>query len=184
MRLIFLGAPGSGKTTHAKKLAADYQLPYIGTGEMLLEDIAQATPLGVQAQAFVEQGKLVPDTLMIDMIRERLRQSDTRQGWILDGYPRTAFQAEELDILFMREKHQVNYAIWLQVSADVLWERSQLRGRLDDQPEALQERLLAFENATKPLLEYYAVQQKLVIVLAERDPDSIQDEIRQRLGLI
>ena len=183
-RYVFLGAPGSGKTTQAKRLAHDYQLPYIGTGEILFEGIAQNTPLGQQAKPFVEQGKLVPDKLMIAFIRERLHQGDTAQGWVLDGYPRTAFQAEELDFLFMQEKQLVDYAIWLQVSLENLIERSTQRGRIDDHPEALQERLRSFEQATQPLLEYYAAQQKLIIIQGDGDPDNVQAEIRARLSLI
>ncbi len=103
MRIVLLGPPGAGKGTQARRLAARWSVPQISTGDMLREAVAQGTPLGVEARRFMEAGELVPDTVIIGLVRERLAQPDGRKGFVLDGFPRTAAQAEALDRLLETE---------------------------------------------------------------------------------
>ena len=99
MRLVLLGGPGSGKGTQSKQLQKHFENPIVALGDVLRSEIAADTELGQSASTYVNKGKLVPDSIMIDFIKHRLAQTDVARGWLLDGYPRTAFQAEELDFL-------------------------------------------------------------------------------------
>jgi adenylate kinase len=111
MILIFLGPPGSGKGTQAKRLTEERSLPQLSTGDMFRANIAQGTSLGLEAQRFMDQGELVPDQIVIGMIEERIQQADCRDGFILDGFPRTIAQAEALDVMLSKRQLQVNRAI-------------------------------------------------------------------------
>src|SRR5437870_1174342 len=100
MRLVFLGAPGAGKGTQAQRLAAQEQIPHISTGEILRESVTRGTPLGLQAKGYMDSGKLVPDEVVIGLVREKLTSPECARGYILDGFPRTVAQAEALDRIF------------------------------------------------------------------------------------
>jgi adenylate kinase len=182
MRLIILGGPGAGKSTQAERLCIELGITRISTGDILLEAIAQDTALGRQVQSYVEQGKLAPDEIMIEFIRQRLQQSDVSSGWLLDGYPRTAFQAEELDFLLDDLTQKLNWAIWLNVPEAVLVERSLMRSRVDDQIEAVQRRIRALHEQTIPMLDYYDRRQRLLRVNGEQTPEQVQAEIQQAIA--
>ncbi|GAB4546088.1 MAG: hypothetical protein Tsb0014_40490 [Pleurocapsa sp.] len=143
-------------------------------------EIAAKTNLGKQAHVYVEQGKLVPDELMIQFIQQRLLQPDVKNGWILEGYPRTAFQAEELDFLLKKLKQQLDWAIYLKVSESVMTERSLQRGLSDDLPDAIQCRIHNFQTYTVPILEYYDYRQKLLTIDGEQSPDLVEQAIMQQ----
>lgn len=188
MRLVILGGPGAGKGTQAQRLCRHLHIPWIATGEILRGAIAAQTELGNQAQPYLEQGELVPDPTMIEFIRERLTQPDTANGWLLDGYPRTAFQAEELDFLLDKLGQQLDWAIWLKVSEDELMRRSILRGqsvpegaRPDDEPEIIERRIELFNERTIPILDYYDYGDRLLSINGNQPPDQIQVEILKGL---
>ncbi len=182
MRLILVGGPGAGKGTQAKRLQASLQIPWISTGDLLHRAIDAQTPLGQKVQPLVEKGELVDDAIMIDLMRDRLQQSDTANGWLLDGYPRTAFQAEELDFLLDEIQQQVDWAIWLDVPKAVLMARSLARSRADDHPEALQRRIELLYERTIPILDYYGYRQRLLKVNGDQSPDVVEAAIRTQLG--
>lgn len=177
MRLILLGASGAGKGTQAQRLSAHFQIPWIGTGDLLRAAIRENSELGQQAQAYVEQGELVPDELMIQFIQSRLQLPDASNGWILDGYPRTAFQAEELDFLLEALDQPLDQAILLDVPESVLVERSLQRALPDDQPEVVQRRIQLFEERTLPLLDYYRYRQRLQVVPGAQPPEPVFAQI-------
>ena len=127
MRLVILGGPGAGKGTQARRLCHQLGICEISTGDVLRHAIASQTELGCQAKPYVEKGELVPDPILIEFIRQRLLQPDTAQGWLLEGYPRTAFQAEELDFLLEELEQRLDWAIYLEVSESVMMNRSVLR---------------------------------------------------------
>lgn len=177
MQLVVLGGPGSGKGTQSKKLSDHFGIPWISTGDVLRAEIAADSDLGQQVSETLARGELVPDNLMIDFIKARLQQSDTAQGWILDGYPRTAFQAEELDFFLETLNRQVNYVIWLELPAHCLIERSENRGAIDDNPEALRRRIETLAATTMPMLEYYDYRQRLLRVDGNQTPDDVKRDI-------
>lgn len=182
VKLIILGGPGAGKGTQAVRLSKTLGIPRISTGDILREAIAAGTELGKQVRAQVEQGELVPDPAMIQLIRERLLQADVAQGWLLEGYPRTAFQAEELDFLLDDLEQHLDQAIWLEVSDSMLMSRSLGRGRVDDTEYTIQRRMALFAERTTPLTDYYEFRDRLLRVNGEQAIAAVEQEIVQRLA--
>lgn len=183
MRLLILGGSGAGKSTQAHLLCNHLQIPLISVGEILREAIAQDSPLGQQAQTYVEQGELIPDQIMIEFIRQRLLQADVKTGWLLEGYPRTAFQAEELDFLLEELHQQLNWAIYLKVPDSVMVERSLARSLTDDQPEIIERRLQLFQECTIPILEYYGWRDRLLTINGDQPQELVQQEIKGHLAI-
>ncbi|MFA6987391.1 MAG: adenylate kinase [Arenimonas sp.] len=168
MRLVLLGAPGSGKGTQATRLREHLQVPHISTGELLRAAVTAGTPLGLQAKAVMESGSLVSDDIVLGMLEERLLQSDTANGFVLDGYPRNLAQARALDGLLARIKQPVDLAVQLDVAQELLVERlsgrAHVEGRADDTPEAVRNRLTVYADQTAPVVDYYRNQGKLACV--------------------
>lgn len=183
MRLVVLGGPGAGKGTQAERLSKTLGIACISTGDVLRSAIASGTELGQQVQAKVERGELVPDEAMIQFIRDRLLEPDVTQGWLLEGYPRTAFQAEELDFLLDELNQQLDKAIWLEASSEVLMQRSLSRGRMDDTPDAIQRRIELFQACTTPLLDYYRFRDRLIHINSEQPLEQVEQQILGILGL-
>lgn len=179
--LIFLGPPGSGKGTQAQLLSKLAGIPHISTGEILREAIDLQTPLGQQAKIYVERGELVPDSLILDLIRERLAQADTEQGWILDGFPRNVNQAIFLDNLLSELNHRSEHVVNLEVPQEVLVERLLLRGRKDDTEETIRRRLQVYQDQTFPLIEYYRQQSKLCAVNGNRLPEEVTESLTKMM---
>ena len=178
-----VGGPGAGKGTQAKRLQAVLSIPWISTGDLLHRAIDAQTNLGQQVQPMVEQGELVDDATMIELMRDRLQQVDAAHGWLLDGYPRTAFQAEELDFLLDELGQRVDWAIWLDVPQAVLMERSLARSRTDDKPDVVQRRIELLYERTIPILDYYSYRQRLMKVDGNQSPEVVEEMIRQQLGV-
>lgn len=158
MRIVFLGPPGGGKGTQAKLLAARAGIPAISTGEILRAAVADGTPLGLKAKAVMESGELVSDDLMIGLIRERLAEPDARQGFLLDGFPRTVAQAAALDGLLGNEKGLtavINLSVPESVLIGRLEGRSGSESRADDRRETVLERLRVYRQKTEPLIDFY-----------------------------
>ena len=191
MRLVILGGPGAGKGTQTQQLCRTLSLSEVSTSDMLREAIASQIELGRQAQPYVEKGELVPDPILIQFIRQRLSQPDIARCWLLEGYPRTAFQAEELDFLLEELGQHLNWAIYLQVSESVMMSRSlersrtlqdnAINSRLDDQPEIIQRRLNLFHERLPLLLEYYGYHKRLLTINGEQSPEQVQQDILQKL---
>ena len=177
VRLVILGGPGAGKGTQAQLLCSNLSIPLLAVGDILREAIADDTDLGKLAVSYVETGELVPDPIMIEFFRRRLLLWDVFNGWVLEGYPRTAFQAEELDFLLDDLAQQLDWAIWLKVPTEVLLSRSIQRDRSDDEPEILQRRLDLFEEQTLPILDYYEYRNKLLTINGDRAPEQVQQDI-------
>lgn len=154
-RLIFLGPPGAGKGTQAQILSNTYQIPHISTGDILREAVKEQTPLGQKAQSYMDQGELVPDDLILDLIKERLSQSDTAQGWILDGFPRNVSQASFLEKLLTELDLAADCVLNLEVPDEVLVERLLARKRKDDNEETIRRRLEIYHKDTVPVINFY-----------------------------
>lgn len=181
MRLLILGGPGSGKGTQLQRLSKALNLSAISVGEILRESIAKNNFLGVKAKSYVESGEFVPDEMMIQLMRLRLLQEDAHKGWLLEGYPRTAFQAEELEFLLEDFKQDLDGVIYLKLEEAIEIERSLARGRPDDTPAIVQRRIQSFTERTSPILEYYARRGKLIVIHAEKAPDAVEAEILRKL---
>ena len=192
MRLVILGGSGAGKGTQAVRMGQRFKLSVLSTGDLIRSaiqateersapDDAALTQLAQTARPYLEAGTLVPDELMIGFIRQRLLQPDMQQGWILEGYPRTAFQAEELDFLLEELGQSLTRAVWLEVPQELLVERALSRSRADDAPETIKRRIETLETHTKPLMDYYGYKKRLLLVDGAQSPDAVEAEITARL---
>ena len=183
--ILLLGPQGSGKGTQGRLIAADYDIPHIATGDMLRAAIAEETELGRTVKPIYDSGRLVPDELMIELIRERLGRDDAREGFVLDGFPRTMRQAEALDEMLQEIGRGLDVVLELQVPDDVGRERMLKRaaeeGRTDDTPDAIDERLRIYHVETAPLVEYYRTRGNLVGIHGERTVDEVHAEIQRAL---
>jgi adenylate kinase len=163
-RLIFLGPPGAGKGTQAKVLADLSHIPHISTGDILRAAVSAHSPLGVKAKAFMDQGELVPDPLVIELIQERLDQPDAQPGWILDGFPRNVPQATALDDLLTTMQQSCDCVVNLDVPDEILVQRMLSRGRQDDNEDTIRRRLEVYREQTEPLIDFYQQRHKLTTV--------------------
>jgi adenylate kinase len=155
MRIVFIGPPGAGKGTQAERLVGNYKLAHLSTGDMLRAARDAKTEIGRKADEYMSSGQLVPDDIIIGIIRERLGQPDCQQGYLLDGFPRTIAQAEALDAMLAGQGTPLDVVLELQVPEEELFQRLAGRGRADDKPEVIRQRLVAYRKQTEPLLEYY-----------------------------
>jgi adenylate kinase len=210
-RCVFLGAPGAGKGTQAKRVAEAAALAHISTGDMLREQVKKGTPLGAQAKGFMDAGKLVPDQVIIDMVRARIAEPDAKTAWILDGFPRTLPQAEALDQQ-LSGAAALTHVIYFSVPEAVLVGRlagrrtcakcgaiwhvehqpSKVEGicdhcggelvqRSDDRPEAVGKRLEVYRSQTAPLLAYYRGRNILREIDADRSPAVVFQELLKQM---
>lgn len=158
-RLIFLGAPGAGKGTQAQILAQSCGIQHISTGDILRAEVKAETGLGLQAKSYMNKGELVPDSLLLDLIRGGLTQPEASRGWILDGFPRNVSQAEFLDKLLAEIGQNYDLAVDFGVPQDVLvarlLERAQIQNRPDDTEDVIRRRLVVYDEQTAPLIDYY-----------------------------
>lgn len=184
MRLVILGGPGAGKGTQAQMLSVNLNIPCISIGDILRETIAAKTELGNKAKPFVEKGELVPDQTMIAFVKKRLLFPDISNGWVIDGYPRTSFQAEELDFLLDELEQSLNWAIYINVSEDIMFSRSLERSRHDDTVEIVQRRINLFHQRTIPILEYYDRRKRLLTIPGDRTLETVQENILSSLVTI
>lgn len=202
--IILLGAPGAGKGTQAAMIAEEFKVPHISTGDILRRNMKEGTPLGLKAKAFVESGGLVPDEVVIGLVEDRLSQEDCKNGYILDGFPRTIAQAEALD-----KVARIDLAINIDVPFETIIDRlggrrvcvcgetyhvSMLNGettckrcgkelfvRDDDEPETVKNRLKVYSDQTQPLIDYYRSQNKVVDIKANGTKEEIFADIKKVL---
>jgi len=203
VRLILLGAPGAGKGTQAQVLCQHWHIPQISTGDMLREAKRQGTPLGLQAASYMSKGALVPDEVVIGLVGERIDQPDTKDGFLLDGFPRTLAQAEALDALLTGKKLALDSVVQIDVPKELLVERAvwrrqdkrtgqiyhlkynpppsgaELEQRADDQPEIVGKRLDQYEAMTAALLPFYQQKGLLRRVDGTLAPSEVTKQILQ-----
>lgn len=190
MHLIFMGPPGAGKGTQAQLLAALWKIPHISTGDILRACVVAKTDLGQKAQSYMDRGELVPDELLMDIVQERMNQSDARAGWILDGFPRTVAQAAFFDKLLCEVggggsssgKDCDLRAVNLDVPDNILVARLLSRGRQDDNEETIRRRLQVYREQTEPLIEFYRNREQLVAVDGDRAMELVTAELQQSLS--
>lgn len=208
MNLVLLGAPGAGKGTQAQKLVADYGVAHISTGDLLRAAVKAQSELGKQAQAYMNEGKLVPDQLVIDLVLERLEADDAKKGFILDGFPRNTAQAVALDAALEGKGIKLDGALLVDVAFDVIVNRlssrrtckscgytagpdttecprcgGEMYQRDDDKPETISKRLDTYQAQTAPLVDYYEGKGLLIKVDGDRPVDEVYVDVKKELGL-
>jgi adenylate kinase len=183
--ILLLGPQGAGKGTQGKLIASEHGIPHVATGDMLRAAMADGSELGRQVRPIYDSGGLVPDDLMIALIRERLGEEDAREGFVLDGFPRTMAQAGALEEMLREIGRDLDVVFEFQVADEVGRERMLKRaaeeGRTDDTPEAIDERLRLYHEETKPLIEYYRSRGNLVGIHGDRPVNEVFSEIQQTL---
>ena len=208
MNIVLLGAPGAGKGTQAQMLVRDYGVAHISTGDLLRAAVKAGTKLGKQAKEYMDAGALVPDKLVIDLVKERLEEDDAKRGFILDGFPRNTAQAVSLDSELSSAGIELDGALLIDVASDVIVKRlssrrtcrscgytapagtekcphcgGEMYQRDDDKPETIQHRLDTYQSQTAPLIEYYGGQDKLLKVDGDRPVDEVYADVKRELHL-
>lgn len=208
MNIVLLGAPGAGKGTQAQRLVRDFGVAHISTGDLLRAAVKGGTELGIQAKKFMDAGELVPDQLVIDLVKERLAQEDAQNGFMLDGFPRNTVQAVTLDTELSALGRELDCALLVDVPYPVIIKRlssrrtcrecgytgtasdtvcpscgGEMYQRDDDKLETIKNRLDVYEKSTSPLVEYYRGQGILKTVDGNRDVDVVYEDVKKALNL-
>lgn len=185
IRLLLIGPPGAGKGTQAAKLASRLAIPAISTGDIFRENVRGETPLGLEAKAFMDRGEYVPDSLTNALVRNRLNQEDALAGFLLDGYPRTIDQVEELDDILKAADKKLDVVVQLTADSEELVRRLTGRaaeqGRSDDTPDVISRRLAVYDEQTAPLIDVYAARGLVAKVNGLGEIDEVTSRIVQVL---
>jgi adenylate kinase len=185
VNLLVLGPQGSGKGTQAKRISAEYGVPHVSTGDIFRAAIADGSELGRRVEPILAAGALVPDDLTVGLIRERLAAPDARDGFVLDGFPRTIAQAQALDETLAETGQALDAVLFFDLDDDVATERLRGRaldeGRQDDTPEVIARRLAVYHEQTEPVVEHYRATGKLVPLHAERTVGEVFAQIQAAL---
>jgi adenylate kinase len=192
MRLVLLGPPGAGKGTQSARLQEKYKIPQLSTGDMLRAAVKAATPIGLEAKAIMAAGSLVPDEVVIGIVADRIEEPDAKQGFILDGFPRTVKQAEALAAMLKAKNMSLDAVIELKVDEAALLSRIEKRAletiagggvvRHDDSPEVVRARLDAYRTQTAPVVAYYAEKKALTTVDGMAPIAAVSSAIDKVLG--
>ncbi|WP_298703765.1 adenylate kinase [uncultured Veillonella sp.] len=185
MYILLMGPPGAGKGTQAVRLIDKYGIPQISTGDMFRAAVKECTPLGLEAKKYMDAGQLVPDSVTVGIVRERLAKDDCKKGFILDGFPRTTAQAVSLDAILKELGIVLDAVVNLNVPSEELVkrisERARLENRDDDKPETVQKRLAVYDESTKPLIDYYRNSGLYVEINGLQDVDAVFADIIKAL---
>lgn len=176
-KIVFLGPPGSGKGTQAVRLAENLGIPAISTGEMLRAAVEEGSELGGRVKGVMERGELVSDDMMAEVVKDRLAKRDAAQGFLLDGYPRTAPQADTLDGILEGYAGDLDHVVYMEVPEEELVQRMMSRGRDDDTEDAVRERLRVYRELTEPLVERYRSEGVLRTVDGHRSIEEVEESI-------
>jgi adenylate kinase len=186
MRLLLIGPPGAGKGTQASKLSEVFGIPAISTGDIFRENVKNETPLGLEAKSYMDSGAYVPDSLTNKLVRDRLQNPDCANGFLLDGYPRTADQVDELDDILNETNGSLDAVIQLTADTDEVVRRLAKRaieqGRSDDSEDVIRKRMAVYEEQTAPLITMYAARGFLIMVDGLGEIDDVTSRIVEALN--
>jgi adenylate kinase len=186
MRLVLVGPPGAGKGTQAQFLSEHYSIPHISTGDIFRANLKAGTPLGIEAQKFMDAGELVPDSVTNEMVKDRLTHADTANGFLLDGFPRNVAQAEVLSVVLSEKKTPLDAVLELQIDDSEiisrLNNRRSVESRADDAEEVIVHRLKVYHDQTAPIIDYYRTEGSLITISATGAVDEITKRAIAALG--
>lgn len=190
MRLILLGPPGAGKGTQAQRLVERHEIVQLSTGDMLRAAVAAGTEIGLKAKAIMDRGDLVPDDVVVGIIKDRIEKTDAKNGFILDGFPRTVGQAEALDAMLKEKGLKLDAVVEIKVDEDILLSRIEKRAgetpggpRADDNAEALKKRLAVYREQTAPLVDHFRSKGLLKTVDGMKNIEEVAKSIDGALGV-
>ena len=187
MQLIFLGPPGAGKGTQAKIFLDRAGIVQISTGDILRAAVTKGTELGLKAKSFMDKGELVPDSVVIGIIEQRIQEADCKKGFVLDGFPRTIEQAKALDDILAKLGIQMDHVVNFEVPDEELVKRllgrAAQEGRSDDNPESIKNRLQIFKDKTQPLIQYYENKKILRHINGTGSTAEIADKVKAVVGV-
>lgn len=187
MNLIFMGAPGAGKGTQSKLVVDRAGIVQISTGDILRAAVKEGTEMGNKAKEFMDAGKLVPDEVMIGIIEARIQEPDCKNGFILDGFPRTSDQAVALDSILNKHNLKIDHVLQFEVPNEELTERllkrAEIEGRSDDNIDSIKNRLKVYTEKTQPLIDYYKGKGNLAIIDGTGTIDQISDRVKSTIGV-
>jgi adenylate kinase len=188
MRVIMMGPPGAGKGTQATFVAEHFGIPAISTGDIFRANVAEGTPLGVEAKRYMDAGEYVPDEITNKMVRNRIDERDAEPGFLLDGYPRTLAQVEELDGMVEFTGHRLDAAVVLTVDGEEivqrLLQRAEVEGRTDDTEDVIRRRQEIYREQTEPLIDVYRGRGILVEVDGTGEVDEVTKRIFEALDVV
>ncbi|MGL5826401.1 MAG: adenylate kinase [Nocardioides sp.] len=188
MRLIIMGPPGAGKGTQAKFVAAKYTIPAVSTGDIFRANVAAGTPLGLEAERYMQAGEYVPDAVTNSMVRNRLAEPDADPGFLLDGYPRTVAQVAELDDMMATTGHRLDAVVVLIVDAEEIVQRllgrAHVEGREDDTEEVIRRRQQVYAAETEPLIDVYRSRDLLLEIDGVGEVDEVTLRISEALASV
>jgi len=188
MRLVLMGPPGAGKGTQAKYVAEHFKIPAISTGDIFRANVSQDTPLGQEARRYMDAGEYVPDEVTNKMVRNRIDEPDAEPGFLLDGYPRTLAQVEELDGMIAFTGHRLDAAVVLTVDQEAvvarLLNRAAVEGRADDTEDVIRRRQELYAEQTAPLIEVYRARDLLIEVDGQGEVDEVTARIFDALDVV
>jgi adenylate kinase len=186
MRLLLIGPPGAGKGTQASKLSEVFGIPAISTGDIFRENVKNETPLGLEAKSYMDSGAYVPDSLTNKLVRDRLKNADCANGFLLDGYPRTSDQVDELDDILKETNGSLDAVIQLTADTDEVVRRLAKRaidqGRSDDTEDVIRNRMAVYEEQTAPLISMYAARGSLIMVDGLGEIEEVTERIVEALN--
>jgi adenylate kinase len=182
LQVVMFGPPGAGKGTQSRKIEEKFSIPHISTGDILRAEVDRKTDLGKEIEDVMMRGELVADDIIIRLVEARLVEPDCKRGFILDGFPRTIAQAEELDAFLRQQNRDKLHVIYLMVTEEISLERMMARRRVDDTKEILQNRIKVYYEQTAPLIDYYFEKGAIIRVNGVQSIDDVFQEIEERLA--
>lgn len=184
LNLILFGPPGAGKGTQSQKLAEKYELIHLSTGDLLRSEIKAGTTLGKEAKSLIDAGKLVPDAVVVGMVKNKVESNLNAKGFIFDGFPRTIEQAKSLDEILSAVEDDISLVLALDVNEDELTRRMLARGRKDDTEEVIRDRFKVYNEETHPLKEFYSKQDKFTAVNGMGDIEEVSQRLQDAINKI
>ena len=188
VNIVLFGAPGTGKGTQSGLIIESYHMVHLSTGDLLRAAIAEGTPLGLEAKGIIDQGQLVPDDVILGMVKEHMKKNSQARGFVFDGFPRTIAQAEALDRMLEEDGGPIKMVFYLEVDEEELFKRilhrAQISGRTDDNEETIRKRIDVYKSQTYPLIDYYDAQKKVIRIDGMHSIDQVFSVIRKSLDKV